>query len=71
MMTVNRKHQIMVFCFFPMLMEKTTLNELISGAKRDAQIMPEMAKTERYSVNIHHMEMVLQEKDISPRTLTA
>lgn len=52
-----------------MLTGKTTSKELISGANSDAQIMLEKAKSKRYSVNICHMEIVLQENNISPRTL--
>lgn len=57
----------MFFWFFPILMGKTTSKELLRGANSDAQIILEKAKSKRYSVNIRHMEIVLQENNISPR----
>lgn len=50
-----------------MLTGKTTLKELLRGANRDAQIMSEKTKSKRHSINIHHMEIVLQGNKISPR----
>lgn len=49
-------------------MGKMTLKELLCGANSDAQIVFEKAKSKMYSVNIHHTEIVLQKKNISPRS---
>lgn len=41
-------------------MGKITLKELLCGANSDAQFMSEKAKSRRYSVNIHHIEIALR-----------
>lgn len=41
-------------------MGKITLKELLCGANSDVQFMSEKAKSRRYSVNIHHIEIALR-----------
>lgn len=48
-------------------MGKITLKELLCGANSDAQFMSEKAKSRRYSVNIHHIEIALRNV-FSPRS---
>lgn len=65
MMAVNCKHE--TIGFFPILVRKMTLKELLCGANSDAKIMFQKAKS-KGSVNIHHTERVLQKNNISSRS---